>query len=318
MQSDNGREFVNHIIKEMMSKWPACKIINGRPRHPQSQGSVERSNQDVENMLRAWLSDNNTQNWSLGCYFVQWHKNSSFHRIIGRSPYKALFGVDFQVGLYSSSLPHETIKSISTEEDLEDMIKENSVNSLEESDIIVNNIPNETEPDSEIFNIDDIPVVLQDIVVREGGNSNGHQSIFEEVVMDQDNVKENDNSMDGNIISQTTHEINQVEEFPCFLDNGSTSGSTIIKCITDNVFNKENGAKRKLCLSCDESEGICNLCEKEELIKTQRTQCTIGQKRAADQMVQITKKNSRICKWGSIYLWKFQNLIGVPLTQKGY
>ena len=29
--------------------------VHGRPRHPQSQGSVERSNQDVENMLRAWV-----------------------------------------------------------------------------------------------------------------------------------------------------------------------------------------------------------------------------------------------------------------------
>lgn len=59
LQNDNGREFVNVIIKEMISKWPTCKIINGRPRHPQSQGSVERCNQDIENMLRAWLQDNN-------------------------------------------------------------------------------------------------------------------------------------------------------------------------------------------------------------------------------------------------------------------
>lgn len=57
LQSDNGREFVNHIIHEMVAKWPSCKIINGRPRHTQSQGSVERSNQDVENMFKAWLRD---------------------------------------------------------------------------------------------------------------------------------------------------------------------------------------------------------------------------------------------------------------------
>lgn len=70
LQSDNGREFVNHIIHKMVAKWPSCKIINC-PRHPQSQESVERSNQDVENMLKAWLKDNNSTNWSLGCYFVQ-------------------------------------------------------------------------------------------------------------------------------------------------------------------------------------------------------------------------------------------------------
>ncbi|GFU75144.1 hypothetical protein TNCV_2055871 [Trichonephila clavipes] len=36
------------------------------PRHPASQGSVARSNQDVEAMLRTWLIDNNTKNWALG------------------------------------------------------------------------------------------------------------------------------------------------------------------------------------------------------------------------------------------------------------
>lgn len=55
LQSDNGREFTASIIKELVEMWPNCKIINGRPRHPASQGSVERANQDVENMLQAWL-----------------------------------------------------------------------------------------------------------------------------------------------------------------------------------------------------------------------------------------------------------------------
>lgn len=119
LQSDNGREFVNHIIHEMVAKWPSCKITNGRPRHPQSKGSVERSNQDVENMLKAWLRDNNSANWSLDCYFVSWQKNSSYHRIIKRSPYKALFGVDFRVCLLSTNLPVEIFKNLNTEDDLE-------------------------------------------------------------------------------------------------------------------------------------------------------------------------------------------------------
>lgn len=71
LQSDNGREFVAAIILALLSLWPHCKIIHGRPRHPKSQGSVERSNQDVENMLRAWMVDNKSTNWSRGCYVVQ-------------------------------------------------------------------------------------------------------------------------------------------------------------------------------------------------------------------------------------------------------
>ena len=54
-------EFVNRVIAELMVLWPECVIVRGRPRHPQSQGNVERSNQDVENMLRAWMSDTGSQ-----------------------------------------------------------------------------------------------------------------------------------------------------------------------------------------------------------------------------------------------------------------
>ncbi|KAL0808279.1 hypothetical protein ABMA28_012774 [Loxostege sticticalis] len=118
LQSDNGREFTAAVIKELLSLWPTCKILNGRPRHPQSQGSVERCNQDVENMLRAWMKDNSSTNWSVGCYFVQFQKNTSLHRTIGRTPYKALFGNEPIVGLSSTYLPNSIIQKLENEEDL--------------------------------------------------------------------------------------------------------------------------------------------------------------------------------------------------------
>lgn len=119
LQSDNGREFTAGIIKELVTLWPECKIIHGRPRHLQSQGFVERSNQDVEQMLRIWIEENNSAKWSVGCYFVQWQKNISFHRIIGRSPYKSLYGDDPKIGLLFSNLPSDLIDKILSEEDLE-------------------------------------------------------------------------------------------------------------------------------------------------------------------------------------------------------
>ncbi|GFU30028.1 integrase catalytic domain-containing protein [Nephila pilipes] len=69
------------------------------PRHPVNEGSVERSNQDIEVMLHAWLNDNDTKNWAIGYYLVQFQKNSSFHRTIKRSHYKALFGTEPKTGL---------------------------------------------------------------------------------------------------------------------------------------------------------------------------------------------------------------------------
>ena len=44
LQSDNGTEFTTHVISEIGDFWPALVMVLGKPRHPQSQGSVERAN----------------------------------------------------------------------------------------------------------------------------------------------------------------------------------------------------------------------------------------------------------------------------------
>ncbi|CAG8657109.1 7947_t:CDS:2, partial [Diversispora eburnea] len=51
LQSDNGKEFVAQVIKELIELWPSVTIINGWPRHPQSQGLVERANGILEQKL---------------------------------------------------------------------------------------------------------------------------------------------------------------------------------------------------------------------------------------------------------------------------
>ncbi|GFY71588.1 integrase catalytic domain-containing protein [Trichonephila inaurata madagascariensis] len=96
-----------------------CKIVNGKPRLPASQGCVERLNQDVEAMLRAWLIDNITKNWALGCYFVQFQKNSSFYRTIKRSPFKALFGSEPIIGFQSSHISKGLLEKLVIKEDLD-------------------------------------------------------------------------------------------------------------------------------------------------------------------------------------------------------
>jgi hypothetical protein len=48
LQSHNGREFTANIIKELKDMWPDCTLVHGKPRHPQSQGSVERGEGYVE------------------------------------------------------------------------------------------------------------------------------------------------------------------------------------------------------------------------------------------------------------------------------
>ena len=67
LQSDNGREFINQLIKSVVETWPGqVQFISGRPRHPKSQGLVEQAHYSLERMLSAKIAeyDAKTPPWS--------------------------------------------------------------------------------------------------------------------------------------------------------------------------------------------------------------------------------------------------------------
>jgi hypothetical protein len=115
-------EFVNSVIMEISRLWPELKIIHGKPQHSQSQGSVERPNHNVQNMLTSWMKDNNTTDWLNGLYCVQFMKNTTLHSGIKQSPYKAMFSFEPRVTL-TSTLPSEVTQNIG-EDELEEVIKQ--------------------------------------------------------------------------------------------------------------------------------------------------------------------------------------------------
>jgi len=80
LQSDNGREFANKIIQNLADMWPGMKLVRGKPRHSQSQGSVERSNQEVRDMVVAWMSYKQHENlvWRTKVYPKQEKPSSAF------------------------------------------------------------------------------------------------------------------------------------------------------------------------------------------------------------------------------------------------
>ena len=50
--SDNGREFVNQLLRCMFDQWGGDTVfISGRPRHSMSQGLIERGNRTIEDKL---------------------------------------------------------------------------------------------------------------------------------------------------------------------------------------------------------------------------------------------------------------------------
>lgn len=128
LHSDNGREFVNSVITELHKMWSEVKIVHGKSRHSQSPGSVERANRDIEEILSAWMEENNSKDWPNALDIVQFRKNRSLHSGIGRSPFKAMFGCSAQVGLLSMGIPEAEINNVNTEEDIERICAENNDN----------------------------------------------------------------------------------------------------------------------------------------------------------------------------------------------
>ena len=70
LQFDNGRDFGNNVVTSLKEFWLALKIVHGKPPHLQSQDSVEKANQDIENMHCTLMKDNEFNHWSEGLHFI--------------------------------------------------------------------------------------------------------------------------------------------------------------------------------------------------------------------------------------------------------
>ena len=151
LQSDRGGEFVNKTIKEVAKQWPGMKVIHGRSRYPQSQGSVECANKEISKMLNSWLTDNDSQDWVKGLSFVQFQKNSSHHASIRMSPCEALYGKKASRGLASTGLEPSTFHQFQTEDDLQ-----------EHCNSQVPSVAAEDEPLLDEGHVDDVPRSLPD------------------------------------------------------------------------------------------------------------------------------------------------------------
>lgn len=62
LHSDNGREFINQLIEDVLSTWPGqVQLVSGRPRHPQSQGLVEQAHYTMERMISAKIVESGSK-----------------------------------------------------------------------------------------------------------------------------------------------------------------------------------------------------------------------------------------------------------------
>lgn len=62
LQSDNGSEFKG-VCLELVKSF-GIRVINGRPRTPQTQGLVEQANGTVKTRINAWKRIHGSSHWS--------------------------------------------------------------------------------------------------------------------------------------------------------------------------------------------------------------------------------------------------------------
>ena len=122
LQSDNGRGFVNSVITELSEMWVGLKLIHGKPKHSQRQGSVERVNRGIKDVLTTWLQSNLITHWCDGLRFVQLMKNRAYHKGIKCSSYEAMLVQPMKVGLKTSNLPDDAIEDIFSKEEFEKVV----------------------------------------------------------------------------------------------------------------------------------------------------------------------------------------------------
>lgn len=91
IQADNGKEFKNNLLKETMLNMHIT-IIHGRPRHPQSQGQVERVNQTVKRFIAKKLYGTSSNRWIDVHDEAIYGYNTTVHRATSKSPFLLFHG----------------------------------------------------------------------------------------------------------------------------------------------------------------------------------------------------------------------------------
>ncbi|KAL4702592.1 hypothetical protein ACJJTC_016068 [Scirpophaga incertulas] len=143
-------------------------------------------------MLATWLETNKTTKWAEGIKFIQFMKNKAHHSGISRSRYEAMFGCKAKVGLKTFLPALETMSDITSEEDLEAMVKNQNGQASEDID---------TNLERSINNDIHTEITTEQATI-ESGPSDKEESIS------TNQLKEND---DGNNVEKDKNEENIYE-----------------------------------------------------------------------------------------------------------
>lgn len=127
LQTDNGREFKGALL--IFLKRHRIRLINGRPRTPQTQGLVEQANGVVKDKLRKWQEENGSNAWAHALTEVTLFMNRQHHSGLPKrtSPYEVMFGRKSKQQKSRLEPVHNQILDQLSEADIEDGYSDNPV-----------------------------------------------------------------------------------------------------------------------------------------------------------------------------------------------
>jgi len=142
--TDVARVFVNEVIRlhELPTKiisdrdsrltsgfWTSLQSALGTQLnlstayHPETNGQTKRVNQVLEDMLRMYVMDNQTQ-WERCLPLVEFAYNNSYHSSIGMPPYQALYGRPCRTPLSWEKLEDRVIVGPELVQEMEEQVKQ--------------------------------------------------------------------------------------------------------------------------------------------------------------------------------------------------
>ena len=124
MISDQGREFVNQIIDDLMEKFQSDHRI-ASAYHPQTNGQRERDNRTLKDTLRK-LVNQNGDDWDLLIDGALFSYHTSVHASIKTTPFEVMYGRKARLPTIASENPEEKYESEKGESDdirMEDILE---------------------------------------------------------------------------------------------------------------------------------------------------------------------------------------------------
>ena len=306
LHSDNGREFVNHVVSELLGLWPQCKMVNGKARHSQSQGSVERLNRDVESMLACWMRDTGRTDWSTGLAFVQYAKNSRHHTGIGRSPYRALYGVNPRMGLEHMELDKDLLTGVNTEEDLEKMFPKETEET--EENVEENQEEHEPEEYQEKTDVQDGDITPD--TAKEGTQEENAANKDEQLLSDGNETDTSEASISFSLGSEGSIHLADTDDLQLEEREGEVIKMKIAFCSSCRHPVPSRGLPSS-CFSCASPicpnvpcciDDLCSLCYKQHQIEIERSEAKKKQQKQADKMLEMSAKRFGVASVGTTVL----------------